>query len=170
VNSVESILDSDVLEVFREFKKGLEKEVEEEDYETHYNLGIAYKELGLIDDAIREFQISMKNPKNFVSSSTVLGSCYIEKGLYSLAIDVLNGAINKIGDRDEAYWAVKYDLAQAYEKNGNFREALDLYTDVYGWNAKFREVSDKVDYLHGHIMKGVEQKKQKDKKDRISYL
>lgn len=166
----EPALNSNVLEVFREFKKGLEKEVEEADYETHYNLGIAYKELGLIDDAIREFQISIKDTGNFVSSSTVLGICYMEKGLYSLAIDVLSEALNKIEDKGESYWAVKYDLAEAYEKNGNLREALDLYTEVYGWNSKFRAVSDKIDHIQANMMKGADQKKQRDKKDRISYL
>jgi len=166
----ESALNSDVLEVFKEFKKGLEKEVEEADYETHYNLGIAYKELGLIDDAIREFQISIKDPASFVSSSTVLGICYMEKGLYSLAIDVLSKAIKKIENKSEPYWAIKYDLAEACEKNGNLEEALDLYTEVYGWNSKFRTVSDKINGVQAKITKGVGHKKQKDKKDRISYL
>ena len=59
----EPSLDSDVMDIFNEFKKGLEKELSEEDYETHYNLGIAYKEMGLIDDAIREFQTSRNDPK-----------------------------------------------------------------------------------------------------------
>ncbi len=91
----EPILDSDVMDIFNEFKKGLEKELEEEDYETHYNLGIAYKEMGLIDDAIREFQTSRKDPNKFISSSNMLGVCYMEKGLYPLAIEVLKSAIEK---------------------------------------------------------------------------
>lgn len=166
----EPVLDSDVLEIFDEFKKGLEKELEEEDYETHYNLGIAYKEMGLIDDAIREFQTSRNDPKSFVPSSSMLGICYIEKGLYPLAIDVLSNALHKIKDRDESYWAMKYDLAEAYEKNGGLKEALDLYTEVYGWNSKFRDVSDKINQLKVMVTKGVEHKKPKDRKDRVSYL
>ena len=92
----EPALDSDVMDIFNEFKKGLEKELEEEDYETHYNLGIAYKEMGLIDDAIREFQTSRNDPKRFIHASNMLGVCYIEKGLYPLAIDVLKDAIDKM--------------------------------------------------------------------------
>ncbi len=109
-------------------RKGLRRSSAEEDYETHYNLGIAYKEMGLIDDAIREFQASRNDPKRFIHSSNMLGICYIEKGLYQLAIDVLTNAIDKMEDRGESYWAMKYDLADAYEKNGNLKEALDIYT------------------------------------------
>jgi len=167
----EPALDSDVMDIFNEFKKGLEKELDEEDYETHYNLGIAYKEMGLTDDAIREFQTSRNNPKRFVPSSSMLGICYMEKGLYSLAIDVLRNAIEKMEDRGESYWSMKYDLAEAYEKKGNLKEALDLYTAVYGWNSKFRSVSDKLNNLRAKVTEdGVEQKKTKDRKDRVSYL
>ncbi len=166
----EPALDSDVLDIFNEFKKGLEKELEAEDYETHYNLGIAYKEMGLMDDAIREFQTSRNDPKRFIHSSNMLGICYIEKGLYPLAIDVLKSAIEKMEDRGESFWAMKYDLAEAYEKNSNLKEALDVYTQVYGWNSKFRAVSDKINRLKTSIVDSTEQKKPKERKDRVSYL
>lgn len=165
----EPALDSDVLDIFNEFKKGLEKELEEEDYETHYNLGIAYKEMGLIDDAIREFQASRNDPKRFIHSSNMLGICYIEKGLYQLAVDVLINAIDTMEDRGESYWAMKYDLADAYEKNGNMKEALDTYTNVYGWNSKFRAVSERIEQLKTRMVDTTE-KKTKGRKDRVSYL
>lgn len=167
----EPALESDVMDIFSEFKKGLEEELGKEDYETHYNLGIAYKEMGLTDDAIREFQISRDNPKRFIPSSNMLGICYMEKGLYPLAIDVLKNAIDKMEDTGESYWAMKYDLAEAYEKNGNSKKALDLYTEVYGWNSKFRSVSDKINSLRVMVKEeDVGQKKPKDRKDRVSYL
>jgi tetratricopeptide (TPR) repeat protein len=166
----EPVLESDVMDIFNEFKKGLDQELEEEDYETHYNLGIAYKEMGLIDDAIREFQSSRKDPQRFVFSSNMLGVCYMEKGLFPLAIDVLKDAIDKMEDHGEGYWAMKYELAEAYEKNGNFKEALGLYMQVYGWNSKFRSISDKINQLKTSIVESAEQKKPKDRKDRVSYL
>lgn len=168
----EPALDDDVLEIFHEFKKGLEKELGEEDSETHYNLGIAYKEMGLIDDAIKEFQVSRNDPKKFISSSTMLGVCYVEKGLYSLAIDVLQKAIEGTKDKSESYWALKYDLADAHEKNNNLREALDIYTEVYGWNARFRKISEKMSRLKPPAAEasGPEKEKPKARKDRVSYL
>ncbi len=163
-------LDNDVLEIFQEFKKGLEKELGDEDSETRYNLGIAYKEMGLIDDAIKEFQTSRNDPKRFLQSSTMLAVCYMEKGMYSLAIDVLGKVLTQISDRDDSYWSVKYDLAEAHEKNKNLREALDLYTEVFGWNARFRGVSEKVSQIGAQLGKSGAGEKPKPKKDRVSYL
>ncbi len=167
---VEPALDSDVQDIFNEFKKGLEKELEEEDYETHYNLGIAYKEMGLIDDAIREFQTSRKDPKRFVHASNMLGICYMEKELYPLAIEALKDALEKMEDQGESFWAMKYDLAEAHERNGNMKEAFDFYTQVYGWNSNFRTVSDKINHLRASMVESTEPKKTKDRKDRVSYL
>jgi tetratricopeptide (TPR) repeat protein len=166
----EPSLDSDVMDIFNEFKKGLEKELAEEDYETHYNLGIAYKEMGLIDDAIKEFQTSRKDPKRFVHSSNMLGVCYMEKNLFPLAIEVLKDALEKMREGDESFWAMKYELAEASEKNGNLKEALDYFTQVYGWNSKFRSVSDKINQLRASIVDSTDQKKPKERKDRVSYL
>lgn len=166
----EPALDSDVLEIFDEFKKGLEKELGDEDSETHYNLGIAYKEMGLIDDAIKAFQTARNDPKRFMQSLTMLGACYKDKGMHSLAIDVLKTALEKIDSTDESAWAIKYDLGEAYEKNGNLKEALHLFTGVFGWNARFRNVADKVNEVKDRLAKGAPQEKPKERKDRVSYL
>jgi tetratricopeptide (TPR) repeat protein len=166
----EPALDNDVLEIFQEFKKGLDKELGDEDSETHYNLGIAYKEMGLVDDAIKEFQTSRSDPARFIQSSTMLGVCYMEKGLFTLAIDVLGKALRDMKEKDESYWAIAYELAEAYEKNQNLKEAINLYTGVYGWSAKFRSVSDKMSQLRAHAPLIVEKEKPKQRKDRVSYL
>jgi tetratricopeptide (TPR) repeat protein len=166
----EPALDNDVLEIFQEFKKGLEGQLEDEDSETHYNLGIAYKEMGLVDDAIKEFQTAKNDKKRFLQASSMLGVCYMEKGLYSLAIDVLTKVLDSIKEHSEAYWSIKYELAEAYEKNNNLAESLKLYTEVYGWNAKFRDISEKISLLKTQAAKTAGQEKPKGRKDRVSYL
>jgi tetratricopeptide (TPR) repeat protein len=166
----EPALDSDVMEIFQEFKKGLENELGEEDSETHYNLGIAYKEMGLLDDAITEFQQSRNDPKRFLQSSTLLGVCYMEKGLYPLAVDVLGRMLKEMNDKEDSYWAVKYDLADAHEKNGDLKEALALYTDVYGWNAKYRDIAEKISGLKARSDSDAGKDRPKEKKNRVSYL
>lgn len=161
---VEPQLDADVLGIFEEFKKGIEKQVEPEDIETHYNLGIAYKEMGLIDDAIREFQTSRNEPRFYVQSLTMLGICYMEKGLYPIAIKAFKDALDNIEAKDESYWGALYDLALAHEKNGDLKIAFDLFTDIYGWNSKFRDVGDRLSQLKSAMGK------EPPKKDRVSYL
>jgi len=163
----EPTLNTDVLALFNEFKKGLEKEVEEEDYGTHYNLGLAYKEMGVLDDAIKEFQISRNDPKNLLPSSSMLALCYMEKGLYPLAIEVLIDTLEKMEERDESYWAMKYDLAEVYEKNGDLKEAHSMYFQVHEWNPKFRDVAAKLKQVKTSITKKNEQGKSKQRKKRM---
>lgn len=172
----EPALDNDVLEVFSEFKKGLEKELDKGDSETHYNLGIAYKEMGLIDDAITEFQTAKIDPQRFMQAATMLGACYMEKKLGSLAIDTFRKILEKVSETDESYLAVKYDLAEAYFLNNDLQEALDIYTEVFGWNAKFRNVAERLSEIRARIKKTEpaekppEQQKPRERKDRVSYL
>jgi len=166
----EPVFDSDILSIFNEFKKGLETEIDKKDHETHYNLGLAYKELGLIDDAIKEFQVARDDPQTFFSSSSMLSICYKEKGFYSLAIEVLSSTIEKIKDRDESYWSMKYDLADAYERNGSLKEALDTYTEIYGWNAGFRDIPERINQVGVLMQQSAEKGNSEDKKARISYL
>ncbi len=171
----EPSLDSEVLEIFEEFKRGVSEELEEEDSETHYNLGIAYKEMGLIDDAIKEFQTARRDPKRRVSAASLLGLCFMEKKLYPLAIDALREALKNIAQRDEGYWSAKYELAEAHEKNDDIEQALDLYVEIYGWDSKFRNIGEKVTALKERL--GVDNSEAaviedtfKQGKDRISYL
>ncbi|NWF52522.1 MAG: tetratricopeptide repeat protein [Nitrospirae bacterium] len=166
----EPAFDSDVLSIFNEFKKGIEKELGNENHDTHYNLGLAYKELGFLDDAIKEFKLACDDPKNFISSSSMLSICYMEKGLYPLAINILKKAIGKIDIKDESYWAMKYDLAEAYEKSGNLKEALETYIEINEWNSKFRDVSEKIDQIASILTEKTEKEEPKTKKDRISYI
>lgn len=172
---LEPKLENDVLDIFEEFKKGLEKELGEEDSETHYNLGIAYKEMGLLDDAIREFQLCKNDPKKSIQSDSMLGLCYMSKGMFSLAIEAFSSSLGKIEVRDESYWGVKYDLAEAHEKNGDIKQAIGLYTEIYGWNAKFRKVAEKINQLRstGDASEGkpaAVAEKPKAKRERVSYL
>lgn len=143
----EKQIESDVLDVFEEFKKGLESEIGAEDSGTHYNLGIAYKEMGLIDDAIKEFHVSKIDPQRYVQSMTMLGVCYMGKGLFSAAIEAFEGALDSIETKDESYMEVRYNLASAHEENGNIREAFDIFKEIYDWNPEFRGVADKIDKL-----------------------
>ena len=177
VEDKEPELSEDVMEIFEEFKKGLESQVKEEDSETHYNLGIAYKEMGLINDAIKEFQLSRKDPKYFIPSMNMLAICYKEKGLYKLAIETLEDAIKGLDKSQEEYLAMRYELADAYEKDGDIASAFNLYTEIYGMDSGFRDVAQKIEALKKAPPKqkkesiSLESSQESPKKrDRISYI
>jgi tetratricopeptide (TPR) repeat protein len=184
LNAEEPELESGVMEIFDEFKKGLSAEIEAEDAETHYNLGIAYKEMGLVDDSIKEFQTSQNDPDFFIQSCTMLGICYMQKGLYPLAIESFSAAIMKADPNEETSWSLKYDLALAFEKNGDIREAFKILAEVYGWKADFRDVAERLNELKAKADASSQAqakpapggtaasppKDKKDKKRRVSYI
>jgi tetratricopeptide (TPR) repeat protein len=74
-------------EIVEGFKKGVAEIPLEEDYETHYNLGLAYREIGLLDEAIGELQLAAQATKHPVDCYSLLGSCFVEKGSPDLAIE-----------------------------------------------------------------------------------
>jgi len=141
-------------EIFKAFKKGVEQQVEATDYETHYNLGIAYKEMDLIEEAIGEFQVAAKDSKRMLQCCSMLGICFKEKGMTNLAVKWYQRGIDSPNYNDEEYQGLKYDLAGLYMEMGDYARARDLFTDVYGMNAKYRDVSQKIKELERLIVHG----------------
>lgn len=164
-------IDSDLKEIFHEFKKGIDKELGEEDYETRYNLGIAYKEMGLLEDAIREFQVAAKDPKRTLQSSSMLALCYMDKRLYHLAIEEFRNIIDLMGPTDHGYLEVKCDLADACVKNNEHDTAITLYKEIQTKNPSFKDIARKVSILETMTVDAKEgKKKPKPKKGRVSYI
>jgi len=136
--------DAGLADIFKEFKKGVDKQLGKEDYDTRYNLGIAYKEMGLIDEAIAEFQLAAKDDGRILECSSMLGICFLEKGMPKLAIKWFEKGLQAPGRRDEEYQGLRYDLASALEASGETNRALGVYTELYGQDANFRDVANKV--------------------------
>lgn len=131
-------------EIFREFKKGVEQQLSAEDYETHYNLGIAYKEMGLVDEAIGEFQLASKDPGRVVECCSMLGHCFLEKGMPQLAIKWFRKGLETPAIQDAETAGILYDLASVYQDTGDMDLAYKTFQEVYGLNANYRDVVARV--------------------------
>ena len=131
-------------EIFREFKKGVEQQLSPEDYETHYNLGIAYKEMGLTDEAIGEFQLASKDPLHSVECCSMLGLCFLEKGMPQLAIKWYKKGLETIGIRDDDRLGLSYDLGSVYADVGDRESAYKTFLEIYGSNAQYRDVGERL--------------------------
>lgn len=138
-------------QIFREFRKGVEKQLGAEDYDTRYNLGIAYKEMGLLDEAIAEFQLAAKDEVRGLECCSMLGLCFIEKGMPDIAIKWFSKGLDIPGRRDEEYHGLRYDLAQAYEAANQRDRALQLFIEVYRENARFRDVGERIRELQAAL-------------------
>ena len=120
------------------------------DPETHYNLGVAFREMGLLDEAIGEFQKVVKGagkgkyPLNFLQACSLLAICFMEKKMPAIAVKWYVRAQETPGLDEEALMALQYDLGLAYEQAGDPRNALERFTEVYSQHIDFREVADKI--------------------------
>jgi tetratricopeptide (TPR) repeat protein len=131
-------------EIFREFRKGVKQQLSAEDYETHYNLGIAYKEMGLLDEAIGEFQLASKAPALTVECCSLLGLCFLEKGMPQLAIKWYGKGLATPGIRESETAGLLYDLARVYQDTGDTNLAYTTFLEVYGMNTNYRDVVERV--------------------------
>ncbi|HVE71109.1 MAG TPA: tetratricopeptide repeat protein [Thermoanaerobaculia bacterium] len=134
-------------EIFKEFKKGVEQQLDSEDYDTHYNLGIAYKEMGLIDEAIGEFQLASKDPKRAVECASMLGLCFLEKGMPQLAIKWYRKGLEMPEITQEEHVGLLYDLASAYQEVGDTENAQKSFMEVYAANSTYRDVTTRIKAL-----------------------
>jgi tetratricopeptide (TPR) repeat protein len=142
---------NELSEVFQEFRNELGELGEEgEDLETHYNLGIAYREMGLLDEAIGEFQKvakAVKEGKAFryaMNCATLLAVCFTDKGEPRIAAMWYQEALELPGLEQETILALRYDLGVSLDMAGEADAALDNFRQVYAMNIDYRDVSDRI--------------------------
>ncbi|HZU31144.1 MAG TPA: tetratricopeptide repeat protein [Candidatus Angelobacter sp.] len=142
---------SDILSELQEETDGAPEP--QEDPETHYNLGIAFKEMGLLDEAIGELQkvchavdrgVHFSQP---VQALTWLAQCLVDKGAPEAAVRWYKKALQLQGLDDGSRCAIYYDLATAYEASGDKKSALVNFMEVYGSNIDFRDVASRIKAL-----------------------
>lgn len=144
-------------DVFEEFKQDIDEDLGDSDYETHYSLGIAFREMGLVEEAIAEFQKAMQNKnldtdgEDYVKCCNLLGLCFVEKGLPQVATKWFTKGLSSRGHSEETYQALRYDLACAHELAGNDKAALETFLDVYGTDINYRDVADKIETLKNRV-------------------
>jgi tetratricopeptide (TPR) repeat protein len=138
-------------EVFDEFRAELgEMGAEDEDLETHYNLGIAFREMGLLEEAISEFQKVAKatdHGKAFrytMQCSTLLGLAFMEKGQPGIAAIWYERALLTPDMDPESILALRYDLGVAQESAGDLEAALKSFSQVYAANIDYRDVAERI--------------------------
>ena len=138
-------------EVFEEFRAELGEMGEQaEDLETHYNLGIAYREMGLLEEAIGEFQkvakeIQAGRPFRYaMQCCTLLGLSFMEKSEPKIAAMWYLRALETPGLDQESILALRYDLGVSQETAGDRKAAMDCYQQVYAMNIDYRDVAERI--------------------------
>jgi tetratricopeptide (TPR) repeat protein len=140
-----------VEDVFNQFKKGVEQTVGKEDSDTHFDLGIAYREMGLLDAAVEEFETAAKgnNRKKEVDCFTMIGLCRVAQGDTKGAIQAFRRALSSTFLTKEAAKALHFEIGAAYEAGGDPQGALWFLQKLAKIDPAYREVSAKVAALGG---------------------
>ena len=145
-------------EVFDEFRAELgEMGAEDEDLETHYNLGIAFREMGLLEEAISEFQKVAKASdrgrafRYTMQCCTLLGLAFMEKGQPAIAAIWYERALRTPNMDPESTLALRYDLGVAQESAGELDAALKSFSQVYAMNIDYRDVAERIAALQKPI-------------------
>ena len=123
---------------------------DKDDLETHYNLGVAYREMGLTDEAISEFQKvanALQQGRGFpyaLQCYTLLALAFMDKGQPAIAVNWYQRAL-QVPDLDpETVLALRYDLGVSQEKAGDPEAAQKSFSQVYGLNIDYRDVADRL--------------------------
>ncbi|MEP6692187.1 MAG: tetratricopeptide repeat protein, partial [Gemmatimonadaceae bacterium] len=130
---------SDFAEMLSKFKQGVAANVDEGDHESHYDLGIAYKEMGLLDEAIAEFQKALRSTENRVRTYEALGQCFVEKKQFQIALTILGRALAGGVAGDDLLVGVLYLLGVANEALGKRGDAASFFGRVVAVDVRFRD-------------------------------
>jgi tetratricopeptide (TPR) repeat protein len=139
----------DVETVFEEFKRGVAEQVDDDDSDTHFDLGIAYKEMGLHPDARREFQVAMSDPRRRCLCWTMIGLIYLEEGQPRDAIEAFQSGLESPEKTTTETVGLHYELALACEVGGLPDQARLHYDYVFQREPGYREVGQRLQRLGG---------------------
>jgi tetratricopeptide (TPR) repeat protein len=139
--------DQDFHEMLSQFRSKVSEHVSVEDTASHYDLGIAFKEMGLIDEAIAEFQTALRFGAQRLKVYEELGQCFMEKGDYAIAEKLLRQGSNEMATDPSELLGVNYHLGRCYEQLDRPEDAREAYERVLSLDIDFRDVSERLKRL-----------------------
>jgi tetratricopeptide (TPR) repeat protein len=139
--------DKDFAEMLTHFRQKVAENIDVEDSASHYDLGVAFMEMGLVDEAIAEFQVALRGGANPLATLELLGQCFVDKGQYAVAGRVLDRALKLPGVADGDVIGVLYLLGRVEEGNDRPESAVELYERVVSVDIRFRDTAQRIERL-----------------------
>jgi tetratricopeptide (TPR) repeat protein len=135
---------ADFARMLSQFKSKIAQNVAADDVRAHHDLGTAYKEMGLLDEAIEEFQAALRASRDHLPTYELLGQCFIEKGQPDAAIKALQRALALGIEIEDELLGIYYVLGRAYEQTGNKELAVEYYDRVFSLDINFMDVTERL--------------------------
>jgi tetratricopeptide (TPR) repeat protein len=141
--------DKDFAEMLAHFRQKVAENIDVEDNASHYDLGVAFMEMGLVDEAIAEFQVALRGGSNPLATLELLGQCFVDKEQYAVASRVLDRAMRLTGVADGDLVGVMYLLGRVDEATGKPATAVEFYERVVSVDIRFRDTAARIERLRG---------------------
>jgi tetratricopeptide (TPR) repeat protein len=119
-------------------------DIEEDDFKSHYDLGMAYIEMALLDEAVKELQIAARSSQLKLKSLEMIGHCFLQQSKPRLAVKQLNRGLEMAEDGDADCLGIHYNLGLSYEMLGDMEKAREHFEEVYIIDVTFRDVAEKM--------------------------
>src|SRR5438093_8158713 len=139
--------EQDFQDMLARFKQRIDENIDEADFQSHYDLGVAFKEMGLLDEAIAELQKALRAPEGKLRTSEMLGICFFEKAAYGVAESILRRGLDLPASGDQERLGILYWLGRALEQQGKKADARDLYGRVFAVDIRFLDAEQRVKAL-----------------------
>jgi len=136
----------DLGSLIAEFQRGIESQISG-DAQSHYDLGMTYREMGLIDQAVGCFRTAAHDPVFGSRSAEMIGRCLLDEGRFDEAADEFARALEGLGESSEAGVCLRFQLGLAHEVAGHAPEALAEFERVYAVQPSYPDVAQKIGVL-----------------------
>ncbi len=146
-HTLSSTQDIDVDQVFEKFKAGVKAQVADNDSATHYDLGVAYKEMGLLPDAVGEFETAGRDATRECMCFAMVGMIYLEQNQLDRAAEAYVRALSATQKTVEQEMSLYYDLGNVYEMKRKNQDALYYFQKIARRDPGYRDVSDRIQHL-----------------------
>jgi tetratricopeptide (TPR) repeat protein len=142
-----SDLPVEVRDVFNAFKEGVAQSVSEDDVDTHFDLAIAYREMGLMDDAFKAFELCAKTEKRRIEAMYQMGMILKMKEDLDSAKDTFLRALEQPQVGNQEKLSLFYELGEVFMALDDTNSAKKFFEDVQNLDPQFREVQQRLAQL-----------------------
>jgi tetratricopeptide (TPR) repeat protein len=129
------------------FRQKIGENLTETDFDTHFNLGIAYREMGLLDESITEFQLAAKDSRYLVDCCSLLGTSFLEKGFPDLAVKWYRRGLEASTTEPTESLGLLYELGSLYQSIGDVSGARESYGRIREMEPDYRDVTKRLKAL-----------------------
>ena len=136
--------EADFAKMLGQFKEKVSENLAADDVTAHHDLGTAYMEMGLFDEAIAEFQMALRASPSHLPTHEVTGRCWMEMGKPDMAVRALNRALNVAFEVEDEMIGIYFLMGRAHEDQGNSEDALEFYERVFSLDINFEDVTERL--------------------------